>query len=118
MFPFRTQKLISHTPTILGWQRPGKIGSRRIPFRSASLEALFSLLPRHTDQLSPQAALCACTKAAHVPPMGLSGLLVRAALIQVCAFTADFSAIIGYFNIARTKVQRTILSAESIFDAP
>ena len=50
--------------------------------------------------------------------MGLSGLLVRAALIQVCAFTADFSAIIGYFNIARTKVQRTILSAESIFDAP
>ena len=50
--------------------------------------------------------------------MGLSGLLVRAALIQVRAFTADFSAIIGYFNIARTKVQRTILSAESIFDAP
>ena len=71
----------------------------------------------------PAAALCRkdnayTQKAAHVPPMGLSGLLVRAALIQVCAFTADFSAIIGYFNIARTKVQRTILSAESIFDAP
>ena len=31
LFPFRTQKLSSHTPTILGWRRPGKIGSLRDP---------------------------------------------------------------------------------------
>ena len=49
-------------------------------------------------------------------PHGAERPLVRAALIQV--LYSDFSAIIGYFNIARTKVQRTILSAESIFDAP
>ena len=30
LFPFRTQKLSSHAPTILGWQRPGKIGHCRI----------------------------------------------------------------------------------------
>ena len=30
LFPFRTQKLSPYTSTILGWQRPGKIDSRRI----------------------------------------------------------------------------------------
>ena len=29
LFPCRTQKLSSLAPKILGWQRPGKIGSRR-----------------------------------------------------------------------------------------
>ena len=29
LFPFRTQKLSLVVPTILGWQRPGKIGRRR-----------------------------------------------------------------------------------------
>ena len=28
LFPFRTQKLSSVMPTILGWRRPGKIGQR------------------------------------------------------------------------------------------
>ena len=41
LFPFRTQKLSSHTPTILGWQRPGKIGSRRDPKESLHRVALF-----------------------------------------------------------------------------
>ena len=31
LFPSRTQKLSSLTPTIAGWQRPVKIGSCRIP---------------------------------------------------------------------------------------
>ena len=29
LFPFRTQKLSSVVPTILGWRRPGKIGIRQ-----------------------------------------------------------------------------------------
>ena len=29
LFPFRTQKLSLHTPMVLGWQRPGRAGSRR-----------------------------------------------------------------------------------------
>ena len=43
LFPFRTQKLSSHTPTILGWQRPGKIGSRRDPKSHSNRVALFFL---------------------------------------------------------------------------
>ena len=30
LFPFRTQKLSSVVPKILGWRRPGKIGRRRL----------------------------------------------------------------------------------------
>ena len=30
LFPYRTQKLSSHTPKVLGWGRPGRIGSCRI----------------------------------------------------------------------------------------
>ena len=33
LFPFRTQKLSSVVPKILGWRRPGKIGSRRLQMR-------------------------------------------------------------------------------------
>ena len=40
LFPSRTQKLSAHTPTILGWRRPGKIGSCRDP-RRHSFECLF-----------------------------------------------------------------------------
>ena len=32
LFPFRTQKLSSVVPKILGWRRPGKIGRRRLLF--------------------------------------------------------------------------------------
>ena len=32
LFPFRTQKLSSVVPKILGWRRPGKIGRRRLFF--------------------------------------------------------------------------------------
>ncbi len=47
LFPFRTQKLSSHTPTILGWQRPGKIGSRRDPKELRSHDrSSFSLSPK------------------------------------------------------------------------
>ena len=38
LFPFRTQKLSSVVPKILGWRRPGKIGRRRLslcPFSRA-----------------------------------------------------------------------------------
>ena len=30
LFPYRTQKLRPHAPKVLGWQRPGRIGHRRI----------------------------------------------------------------------------------------
>ena len=33
LFPFRTQKLSSVVPKILGWRRPGKIGRRRLQMR-------------------------------------------------------------------------------------
>ena len=29
LFPYRTQQLSPHTPKVLGWKRPGRIGSRR-----------------------------------------------------------------------------------------
>ena len=29
LFPSRTQKLSAHTPTVLGWRRPGRLGSCR-----------------------------------------------------------------------------------------
>ena len=31
LFPSRTQQLSPHTPMVLGWQRPGRVGSRRNP---------------------------------------------------------------------------------------
>ena len=41
LFSCRTQKLSSSTPKVLGWQRPGRLGSRRIPeqkeFRTSGL---------------------------------------------------------------------------------
>ena len=33
LFPSRTQKLSLHTLMVLGWQRPGRVGSRRIQLR-------------------------------------------------------------------------------------
>ena len=34
LFPFRTQKLSPYTPKVLGWRRPGRIGSCRIQIAS------------------------------------------------------------------------------------
>ena len=31
LFPSRTQKLSLFAPMVLGWQRPGRVGHRRIP---------------------------------------------------------------------------------------
>ena len=42
-FPSRTRKLSSLLPTILGWRRPGKIGSANME-RSHSIEWLLFLL--------------------------------------------------------------------------
>ena len=36
LFSCRTQKLSSSTPKVLGWQRPGRLGSRRIPLPEGS----------------------------------------------------------------------------------
>ena len=41
LFPFRTQKLSSRVPTILGWRRPGKIGCCRILFLNSSAGRAF-----------------------------------------------------------------------------
>ena len=38
LFPSRTQKLSSQTPKVLGWGRPGRIGSCRILFLKRALE--------------------------------------------------------------------------------
>ena len=40
LFPFRTQKLSSVMPTILGWRRPGKIGQRKHSSLAQSVEHL------------------------------------------------------------------------------
>ena len=40
LFPFRTQKLSSFAPTILGWRRLGKIGWCR-QYNNFSLDVLF-----------------------------------------------------------------------------
>ena len=56
LFPFRTQKLSSVVPKILGWRRPGKIGRRRLLFFSKTIwsapddreyAALAHLVERH-----------------------------------------------------------------------
>ena len=31
LFPYRTQKLSLLAPMVLGWERPGRVGRRRIP---------------------------------------------------------------------------------------
>ena len=44
LFPYRTQKLRPHAPKVLGWQRPGRIGHRRIllgPLVSAKGSVLY-----------------------------------------------------------------------------
>ena len=76
LFPFRTQKLSSHTPTILGWQRPGKIGSRRDPkealiVRSTPLSLCFA--QRNNTSLGPlRGPYLTCPKGMHHfgPPPG------------------------------------------------
>ena len=60
LFPFRTQKLSSVVPKILGWRRPGKIGRRRLssslyPFHSyrpVSMTQRSHLFPFRTQKLS------------------------------------------------------------------
>ena len=44
LFPSRTQKLSSYTPMVLGWRRPGRVGSCRIPFQDPlQMQGAFSL---------------------------------------------------------------------------
>ena len=60
LFPFRTQKLSSVVPKILGWRRPGKIGRRRLfsslysfhSHRPVSMTRRFHLFPFRTQKLS------------------------------------------------------------------
>ena len=47
LFPYRTQQLSFSVPTILGWQRPGKIGLRQIYIKASCDNARgFELLRR------------------------------------------------------------------------
>ena len=38
LFPSRTQQLSPHTPKVLGWKRPGRIGSCRLSKRKSIRE--------------------------------------------------------------------------------
>jgi hypothetical protein len=46
-FPYRTRKLSSLVPMILGWKRPGKVGPCQIYFKALRyyLRALFCVMP-------------------------------------------------------------------------
>ena len=47
LFPSRTQQLSPHTPKVLGWKRPGRIGSCRLRKSTREGECFF-LLPATT----------------------------------------------------------------------
>ena len=49
LFPFRTQKLSSHTLTIFGWRRPEKIGRCHQPDELVWYEFFFCLQPNYRD---------------------------------------------------------------------
>ena len=56
-FPSRTRKLSSLLPTILGWRRPGKIGSANME-RSHSLEWLLFCIYGAEERVHCHFAVC------------------------------------------------------------
>ena len=55
LFPSRTQKLSPCTPTILGWRRPGKIGSCRIPQKQTARKGVLFVFVLFDIYFSSQA---------------------------------------------------------------
>ena len=53
LFPYRTQKLSSPVPKVLGWTRPGRIGRCRFPLKE-SQSRLFSFTCGHSRERSAQ----------------------------------------------------------------
>jgi hypothetical protein len=49
LFPSRTQKLSLQTLMVLGWKRPGRVGSRRIQFRRRRKRKRIFLLQPHSS---------------------------------------------------------------------
>ena len=49
LFPYRTQQLRPHTPKVLGWRRPGRIGSCRPDKELSAEQALGSLHYAHSN---------------------------------------------------------------------
>ena len=60
LFPFRTQKLSSLVPTILGWRRPGKIGRCQHIFEAVSKMLPHFFVVRNAIAFSPAARAFAC----------------------------------------------------------
>lgn len=108
LFPSRTQKLSPCTPTILGWRRPGKIGSCRIPKkRTVRLDCSFLChsvvlyLPR------PRATKLAGDGAeAERPLCGMqrSGCPVNKGALQAAAPQGDYCELRTYWVLARISV--------------
>ena len=107
-FPFRTRQLSSFLLTILGWRRPGKIGSCRIPKKrtvqtdcSFLCHSVVLYLPR------PRATKLAGDGAeAERPLCGMqrSGCPVNKGALQAAAPQGDYCELRTYWVLARISV--------------
>ena len=81
-FPSRTRKLSSLLPTILGWRRPGKIGSANIKAQHASVEPF----PFSTSKKAEASKLATRRVSRFAAPVRgcKSGTLLSDALAFIC----------------------------------
>ena len=66
LFSYRTQKLSLSTQMVLGWTRPGRVCSRRIPKKALTFRKCFLLCKKHQNLHHFQKILACSTLSATV----------------------------------------------------
>ena len=108
LFPSRTQKLSAHTPTILGWRRPGKIGSCRNP--RDTLSSVSFLSPRRIFRF--MAPLCKGSSRSEAETEGLFSYRTASVHVEI-----QFTPLQQPFRLLLRKIHLPLHRGGKIVDS-